>query len=475
VRRELGFALFAHPTVQLVRFGGKAALAWFLVVADFGEADFAGVLVNLALIGAVLGLDEAAIYAPNLGADLWRRLRRVHHITGIAGGVAVALAGLALGPLLDFPQLPALAAALAPTVWLANMGVLPTALLVRRREWRAWFLIELASAVAMAGLWVGLAVAGLGAWALVAGWWGNALVYAVAAHRLVRGHKPDAEASDDLAATVRYGRHMAGANLLTFSGDRLDVFVVATLGRLAYGLYAWAQYVSLFLANYVTSLAERMLFPVLADQQRRTDMGRSAREALRVCVTVFIPAHVLLAAVARPLVTTYLEPDWHGAGTLLALLALASAARCLDVVGITILKAAGWSGSVLSRGALRMALLVVAVLALLGGGAEGVAGGVLLARGLAAAVVLGFVMRRLEPAADDVRRDLAMGVVTTMVWCAAFLGASWWVGERAPASALWALPLLALGLWVALRLLLDRRNAARDASALSAWWGEAGA
>ena len=104
---------------------------------------------------------------------------------------------------------------------------------------------------------------------------------------------------------------------------------------------------------------------------------------------------------------------------------------------------------------------------------EGVAGGVLLARGLTAAVVLGFVARRLEPAPDDVRRDLIAGVVTTLAWCAAFLGASWWVTDRAPESSLWALPVAALVLWVGLRLVLDRRNVVRDAALLSSWWREA--
>src|SRR5262245_38818777 len=79
--RGMRFAVLAHPTVQLVRFGTKIVLARFVGHALFGEVMFSGLMVQLASIIALVGLDDATIFAKKIDAVFWGRLRRVHNLT----------------------------------------------------------------------------------------------------------------------------------------------------------------------------------------------------------------------------------------------------------------------------------------------------------------------------------------------------------------------------------------------------------
>jgi lipopolysaccharide exporter len=469
MRAALLFALFAQPTVQLIRFLSKAVLVWFLVADEFGEATFAGLLINLALIAAVLGLDEAVISTPRLGAVLWHKLRRLHHMTGIVMALVVALAGHIVGALLDYPTLPLLTTVLAPSVWLANMAVLPTALLVRQREYRRVFFIDLWSVLALSVTMVGLAAAGAGPWSLVGGWYANALVSVVAANIQSRPFHPSPDTPEDpLAPTLRYGLHIAGAELTTFGSERVDLLVVSGLGAAAFALYGWAQHMSLFVSNYTASISERILFPVLAERGRSGSLTSAARESLRLAVILVVPAHVLLGMTARPLVTGYLPAAWHAAAAPLLLLALAAGARSLDMVGLSILKAAGRSQMVLGLGILRIGLVTAGALLMIGDGIVGVALGVLLARSLAATLVL-VLAGNSVPSSDDETSGVFRALLSVGVWCALFVPLVEWAPVSGPLAILSFQVCTALAIWLAVRLVLDSADFRRDRSTVTRW------
>ena len=62
--------------------------------ADYGAVALAGLLAYLASHIALLGLNEALIQTDRLGADLWARLRRRHHVAGVAVSNSFAFGGL---------------------------------------------------------------------------------------------------------------------------------------------------------------------------------------------------------------------------------------------------------------------------------------------------------------------------------------------------------------------------------------------
>lgn len=467
---EVPFALLAHPVVQVLRFLTKAALAWFLAAEELGDAMAVGLFAFLAQHLSLFGLDDAVVFAPRLTLGLWRALRRFLNLTGAVLTVAVAASGLLLAPLMGAPELKVLALVLAPTVWIGNLAVLPNALLVRQRRFRAVFTIDLCSVAAFAVVTLALSASGAGAWSLVGGWYANAALAVVSSHVLARGSLPaESGESAETRRTLRYGAHLMGASLLGFGGERLDSFAIGIgIGRAALGLYEWALQLSQFAVQYASNLSERFLFPTLARDRRNAPsaMARSFREAIRLCNTFVLPLHVAMSVAAVPFVRGFLPRDWLPAGRLLSVLALAAAWRSLDVVSLAALKAAGRSAAVLRLSAIRLGLLAVAVaLTVWTGDILALALGVLAARSLGALLTLTAAGRLPEIQADGVRRVSSAGLPCFLAWCAAYLPAAWIIGASladSPRLQLAATVSAALAVWLALRAFIDREALLRE-------------
>jgi len=456
--------LLAQPSVQLVRFGTKAALAWFLVPADYGAVALAGLLAYLASHVALLGLNEALIQAEEIGGDLWGRLRRLHHRAGVAVSGVQAAVGVVVSWLADDPTTGHFIIVLAPMVWVANLATLPTALLVREQSYARLFRIDVCSALALGLSTLGLAALGAGPWSVAAGLYANAVVASLLALREARPFLPKGTVGDATGDdVVQRGVHFCKAELLSISGEQVDSLAVGFfVGQAALGLYSYALMIAQVLMNYTTSLAERSLFPILADRQRRDSLGPSFSEAVRVSILFMLPLHAVLAVVSDPLTTLIFPEAWEGVGDLLLLLSLASGARCLDIVGTTALKARGEGRQVARLGILRLGVLALALSASLPFDVYAVAAAVLAARGLAAGITMNVARRLIDPAPSAA---LATGSRVVVAW-----GVVYPLTAVASANALRAHPvveigaslLLAIVWWLGLRAVLDRASFKQD-------------
>ena len=89
--------------------------------------------------------------------------------------------------------------------------------------------------------------------------------------------------------------------------------------------------------------------------------------------------------------------EWHAAAPLVAVLALAAGARCFEILGDATLKAAGRGGVVLRLSALRLVVVLAALLvALATGELATLAAGVLVARVAGALLSLAAAARELR-------------------------------------------------------------------------------
>ncbi len=495
-RPRLRYALLAHPSVQAVRVLGKLALAWLLARGDhgeirFGEAMMAGLVAYAVSHVAAFGFDDATIYAPRLSSGVWKRMRQWHLWLGLGAGAVLALGGGLLhaldpaGP--GLPSLGLLIAGLAPMVVIANMAVLPTALLVRLRSYKRVFLIDVLSVAALTITMVGAAAAGLGAWSVVLGLTANAIVACLVATWSAQPMGlPDLAPDDERAQaelvdaavgvrwpeTRRYGRHMTGAAVFGFVGERADAFAVRVgLGAASFGLYELAHGLSSHVVGYAANLAERLLFPSLAQRGRSAtaEPGPAFGEALRVWLAYLLPGHIVLAAVAAPLIVLIVPADYRSAGPVLAWLALAAGMRCGELISQAGLKAAGRSQLVPRLALVRLVLLMGALTWAVPRGVEAAAAAVCIARASGALVLMLPAITAFTPEAVATGGALRSGALTLGLWTPLFLGLVAW----APFAALAPLPGLVLvggsGLlaWIVVRVLVDRATVAREWAFLS--------
>jgi O-antigen/teichoic acid export membrane protein len=459
--RGVSFALLAHPMVQGIRFLSKVALPWFLDPAEFGEAALASAILFGVQHVAVFGLDEALVSAKTIDGTLFARMRRFQTLIGVMLAVLVACAGLVMRNFPSQAELGTLLIAFSPMTIVANRATLPTALLVRERCYARVFAVDLTAITTFTVVAVLSAALGAGAWSLVLAWHANAIAAMISSTIFARPLMPaHTDGGEPLESVERRGAHFAGAAVLGYLGERADSMSIGfVLGRSILALYEQGQNLAQVMVNYAASLSERLLFPTLAMHHREGGLGRAYLQALRITLLFVLPLHVLLASLARPLVSLALPEEWHGAAELLPLLALVAAARCFDITSVTALKAAGHGRTVFHLGILRIALLVVALALSLRHDARTVAAAVLASRTVAAGVSLLLATRRLDLAAARPRAAIGAAGTAFLLWALAFVPGAWYlvkVLEVASVPLLAVAPLLALILWLLARAVADR-------------------
>lgn len=465
--RGLSFALLANPTVQAIRFASKIALPWLVTTQQFGEATLAGVIMFGVQHVAVFGLDEALISAPHIDAPLYARSRRLQTVIGVLLACFVAGAGLVLRWWPEQARLGLLLVALAPMTIVANLGTLPTAILVRDRCFARVFAVDLAMILTFTATSIGTAALDAGEWSLVYAWHANALASLVAATILARPLVPRHVGGAVSLASVRHnGAHFTGAALLGYLGERLDSASVGFgVSRAALGVFELAQTASQVMVNYATSVSERLLFPTFALQHRIGSLTNAFVQALRIALIFVLPLHVLLALMAEPIVHTFFPAAWESAAPLLSCLAMAAGARCFDVAAVTALKASGASRAVFRLGLFRIALLVVALVLSIPHGIGAVAGAVLGARIFAAGASLVTAWRRLDASSTSATLELSAAGAAFTLWALVFAPSAWYLEEILKGAAvpqLAVVPLTALVAWLFARALVDRRSLARE-------------
>jgi len=423
---------------------------------------------------AVFGLDEALISAPHIDAPLYARARRLQTSIGVMLAVLIAGVGASMQWSSEQAGLGKLLIALAPMTIIANLGTLPTAILIRDRCFARIFAVDLIMITTLTSVSVGSAALGAGEWSLVYAWHANALASLVAASIFARPLLPKhVGGAVSLESVRKNGAHFTGAALLGYIGERLDSASVGFgLGRAALGLFELAQTQSQVMVNYASSVSERLLFPTFALQHRIGSLTSAYVQALRITLIFLLPLHVLLALMAEPIVNTFFPPRWGSAAPLLSCLAMAAGARCFDVTAITALKAAAAGRTVFHLGVLRIGLLVVALALSLPYGVGAVAGAVLGGRILAALASMTAAWRRLDLNTTSAASELSAAGAAFTMWALVFAPAAWYLEsilEGAAVPLIAVVPLTALVAWITARGLLDRRALAREMAHVRGW------
>ncbi|MCY2960588.1 MAG: oligosaccharide flippase family protein [Planctomycetota bacterium] len=466
--RGLRFALLAHPSVQAVRFATKLALPWFFTTQEYGEAILPSLIVFGLQHVAVFGLDEALVSARGIDAGLWQRMRRFQDRLGFALALLLVVAGFALQGVAGQELLGKLLMGLAPMLVVANRATLPTWLLVRERRFFDLFCVDLGSVLAFALVTVVAASAGFGAWSLVAGWSANAVAALLLSSWRSRDLVPRGPAdAADWPGLRRTGGHLTTAAVLGYVGERVDSAATGfVLGRGALGLFENAQNLSGVLLGWGQSVADRYLFPTLAAHERAEGSGRGYLRALRTTILYVLPPHAVLALASDPIVRTVFPSSWHASGPLLRCLALAAAARCVDLLAVTALKATGAGRAVVRLGWMRLALVVLALAIALPHGLEIVVVAVLASRVVAAALALATTSRHLDLAEHRGAERLGRAGLAFAAWAIAIASLALWLqsscADWPPIALLFVIGIVAAGLWVLARLAFDGQHARAD-------------
>ena len=338
---------FAQTAVQrLVSFGSQLVLASLLMPADFGLIGLAGSIAGIVQAVTDLGIEDVLLRR-HRRFDLWSGTAlRTMLVLLSAAGLVIAAASPLLASAYHAPALTGLLLVIAVSTPLPALSAISG---VRfRAELRFGFLAAWASGETLVAalLTIGFAWRGLGAYSFVL----PPAILALARAVLWNLSRRSPVARPTRRRSRRLWRSLVGTSSYTLGakfcwallgqGDYAVLGLVA--GHAQVGLYWFAfrlaaQPLYVFAGNLAS-----ILFPTLvAIGNDRERQGRAALRAARLLSACVIPAAMMQAALAGPLVDRFFARSWSGSVPLIQLLSIGLGFDAVSWIAAALMSARG--------------------------------------------------------------------------------------------------------------------------------------
>lgn len=310
-----------------------AALARLLTPADFGLAGMAATLTSVAMVLRDFGMPMATVQRAGLrDVDVtglfWLGLR-LNLI--LAAGLIVA--GPAVAAFYDEPRVTELVIVVALSNLVGAAGLQHEALLIRQMRYVALRAIDLSSLTI--GMLAGFAYAwaGGGYRALMLQTFVIAAVRTLGLWRACRWRPASwkSERSEHHASLASFGWYHTGAKLLRHLSQNVDQVVVGYLfGARQLGFYDSAYRWSITTSQQIYTPLQNVAVSGLSRLQHDREAFRiAARRGFLPVFSAIIPALVLLAIEARPVILLLLGPQWEPSVPLFRMLCVGAIANAL--------------------------------------------------------------------------------------------------------------------------------------------------
>lgn len=432
VGRGLRWSLFSSALARAGTLLSGVILARLLVPADYGLYTVAFVtLVLLANVNDV-GLESTLVRWPGDIAAVARTATTLILSVSVALYGAAFLAAPFLARGLNSPDATGIIRLLALCVVINGVFAVPSALLTRTFAQDKRAVADVAGFVVSTGVTIGLAVAGAGAWSLAWGRLAGNLVngvlhFALAPARFRPGFDPAIA-----RRLVASGLPLAGTLLCATAVYNVDYLVIGRiLGPAALGLYVMAFNLSSWPVSMFTEAVARVSVAGFARLQADLPALRAAfRRSLTLVMIAAIPACVLMAALAEPLIGFVYGDRWLPAAQALRFLVVLGLVRVAFHLAYDLLVAVGRGRAAFGLHLLWLATLVPALI--LGTHLDGIRGAGLGHMAVSGAVVLPallLLLSRLGIKAGAIAKGLARPLVGGAVAGAVAAGAAQLVGN----------------------------------------------
>jgi len=343
IRSGLAWKAGSQLMLQLSRMVVALVLARILAPHDWGLA--AMVLVISAFV--VVFTDSALISALIQRRDLREEDRSTVFWLSAAIGLVLMLGGLALaGPLAAFygePEVRGLFAALAVGFLISSLRTTQTALLLREMEFRKLELRQMIATAIGAVIGIGAALAGYGAWAIIAQQLAETTVMTMLLWFATPWRPSWRFSIESVRRLGAFAGNLFGENLLYQAGKNLGNLLIGRfLGAASVGAYALSSNVILVPFTRIAAPLQQVFFPAFSQiGEDRERMAAIWIRATRLVALVTVPALVGLAITAPDFVAVVLGERWNDAIPVIQILAVVGIVQSVQTLSVEVLLAMG--------------------------------------------------------------------------------------------------------------------------------------
>jgi PST family polysaccharide transporter len=330
---------------------GIALLTTLVLARLLAPEDFGLIALALVVMNALDAINELGIGA----AVIWRtgdedETSDVAFVLSLASGLTLTAVAVLCAPLVadavGEESVEPIIAALAVTLIIASFGSVQDARLRRALAFQRRFVAELLKALVKAGVTVALAIAGLGAWALVHGQVAGVAAGA-ACYWVLAGWRPRRRFDTDVARRLLgYGGQVTLHALLLVAVTNVDYLIIGSrLGTEALGYYTLAFRLPGLLIMSGCWVLSQVLFPAFANVTRdHGSLSTALLKTVRATTAVIAPLGVGIVLVAPDLVSVLFGERWAPAVPVLRWLAVFAVLSTLLSTDDSVYKARGRPG-----------------------------------------------------------------------------------------------------------------------------------
>jgi len=327
-----GVVTFAAQGVRfLIRIVTQIAIGRLLLPADYGLIAMVAPVLALVQLVADLGLGQVVIQRSDISQSDVSSLFWIGITTNVGIALLLAILAPAIAWIYQEPRLLSVSLALAALVPVSGLFTQPAAMLSRDMRFRALAIVDVLTP--FAGLTAGFAAAwcGLGYWALIV----SMAAESVSAPMLVwsaSAWRPSFPALEPSALSlVRVGGHITGFNLAQFVTSTFDnVLLAFTQGEAALGLYDKGYKTVTGSMGQLIAPVNRIAVPLLV--RLLPDPDRYRRSYLGIVQVMFLagaPAILFVCVMSNFLMPVLLGSQWTGIAPVISWLCLGSLASPL--------------------------------------------------------------------------------------------------------------------------------------------------
>jgi lipopolysaccharide exporter len=361
--RSFAWAAASLGSNRVVVFVSTLVLARLLSPADFGVVAAGLTVISFLEVGLSLGVSSAIIYEQEEGFT-----PRVH--TAFILNVAVA----ALLTIIMLVSAPLIARffhvggdvnifrALSLYLLIHGVGQTNDALLQRDLLFKKRALADVIKSITRASVSLGLAVAGAGAWAIVAGFLAAEVADVVSQWIMVRYRPRAVFLRSAVPSLLKFGVSVVALDALGEVGINSDYLAVGnTLGPTELGFYTVAFRLPELMLNSIYWIFSTVAFPVFSksrtygDETLKTTMLR----ALTLATLIGFPIGVGLSVVSRDAVMVLFGSKWGHSISAMTVLCLASGVSSIGYASGDIFKSIGRPWTLLAINAPATTLVAV--------------------------------------------------------------------------------------------------------------------
>ncbi len=245
----------------------------------------------------------------------------------------------------DRPQLVELVRVMGLILILQALSIVQNTILTKKIDFRTKTKASVTSAVVSGVIGITMAFTGFGVWSLVAQQLSRQLVYSILLWVFNRWWPKLRINIESLKYMWGFGWKLLVSGLLDNIWKEMYQLVVGKFySPAALGQYTRSrQYAQLFSSN-ITSIVQRVTYPVLAEiQDNRTRMVSGYRKIIKTTMFVTAILMISMGAVAEPLIYCLIGPQWHEASTYLPLICITMSLYPLQAINLNMLQIQGRS------------------------------------------------------------------------------------------------------------------------------------